>query len=418
MKNYLFLFLLCVSMLCIDVSFLSAEVEAPFPMITVASPEYGVSDIDTTTDILVTFSGVMHKKSVEESFYIFPEIKGKFKWEKNTLVFKPRKQLLPSTSYFVTFTSGVKGANGMPLILTYFSTTPQALCVGPEGELQIVGKNTQVEKLKVKGNNPVWSSDNSRIVYDYEGEIWTVDSDGKDEIQLTEDESLIASYPRCNPFTELIAFVGTNSAGGANVFTVETETKIIRQLTAFFDSQGVNEIKWSPDGLYCAFLRGGQIWIMNPDGTNMRRLTTNDLQCEGNFSWSPAGTKIAFSGDENVWVGDIYSLEFRKLSFDNPKTGRLDWAKNNKVVYEAEGLTIMDSDGSAEIQVATAGKNPLWINSGKYLSYILPLYNKKNTAQLWLMSADGLTKEKIAVIGAGSDFVSWSKNIGFSRLNQ
>ncbi|MFH2138113.1 MAG: Ig-like domain-containing protein [Candidatus Omnitrophota bacterium] len=411
MKNLLRIFIIVVYVF-LSLSNVYASEEA-FPVITSVYPEYGASSIDTTIKISISFSGPMDKRSVEDMFYIFPEIKGKFKWDGNTLKFEPQKPLLPSTSYFVSFTSSIKSSAGMPVILTYFSTTPQALCVGPDGNIQIVGLNKQVEKLDVQGNNPVWSADNSRIVYDYEGDIWTVYSNGKQKEKLTEDETITATNPLWNPHVDLIAFVGNNAADVANIYMVEPESKIVTQLTAFFQPTTINEIKWSPDGLYCAFLRDGQIWIMDPDGNNMRRLTTDDLNCKGNFSWSPAGTKIAFSGDLNVWVGDIYSFEFRKMSFDNTKTGKLDWSKSNMVVFESEGITIMEADGSSEIQIATAGKEPLWINSGKHLSYILPLHNQENTSQLWLLSSDGLTKEKIAVIGAQSNSVAWSKNIGF-----
>ena len=414
MKFKITLILVLLFSFCIDAH---ALVKANFPQIESVFPEYGSTSVDTTTLVKISFKVTMDKNSVEDNFYIYPEIKGRFKWDGNTLVFKPRKPLLPSTSYFVTFTPQIKDINSMPLISTHFSTTAQALCVSPRGGIQIVGQNMQVEKMRVKGNNPVWSADNSRIVYDHQGEIWAIDSAGRNKVQLTDDETLLAIKPTANTFADLVAFVGINDAGVANVYTVEEKTKIIHQLTGFFQPATIDIIKWSPDGLYCAFLREGQIWIMAPDGNNMRKLTTEELICKNSFSWSPAGTKIAFSGSENVWMGDIYSLEFRKLSFDNAKTGKLDWSLNNKIVYETQGLTIMEADGSREIQVLTAGISPLWINSGSFLSYILPLHNDKNIGQLWIMSGDAIDKEKIADIGAQTDSVSWSKNIGFSSIS-
>lgn len=150
----------------------------------------------------------------------------------------------------------------------------------------------------------------------------------------------------------------------------------------------------------------------------MRRLTTNEISCKVNFAWSPGGTKIAFSGSENIWIGDIYSSELRKISFDNPKTGMLDWSADNKIVYEAEGLVIMEPDGSHEVQVATAARFPRWIDEGKILSFILPLHNKDNpAAQLWTMNAEGTEKKKFAVISGRHISLSWSKQIPFSKIS-
>ncbi|MEA3347356.1 MAG: hypothetical protein U9Q21_04660, partial [Candidatus Auribacterota bacterium] len=133
-------------------------------------------------------------------------------------------------------------------------------------------------------------------------------------------------------------------------------------------------------------------------------------------AWSPGGTKIAFTGKKNVWIGDIYSAELRKMSFDEPKTGVLDWSQDNKIVFVSEGLTIMNADGSDEIKVLSAARNPVWVNNGEWISFVLPLDNKDNKAQLWVMDSMGKNKKKIAVIHSGKMDVSWSRNIGYWNL--
>ncbi len=402
---------------CLAVFFLTKGViaQAEFPKITAVWPEYAASDVDTTIEISLTFSLAMDRKSVETNFYIYPKTKGRFRWEKNKLIFKPYQPLSPSTTYVVSFAPQVKDTNGSPLILTYFTTIAQGLCVGRDGKIRIVSKNNKPEHVLTEGKNPVWSLDNRSIIYDDQGEIWRINNNRKHQIQLTDEKLISCTMPVYNPGADIIAFVGTNSAQVSNVYTLDPNAKIVNQLTAFFQPESIDVVRWSPDGLYLAFLRAGQIWIINQDGNDLRKLTTNELTCNVNFAWSPGGTKIAFVGDENIWVGNIYSLKLRKVSFDNLKTGAVDWSKKNKIVFECEGLTIMDADGSNEIQIVTAGKNPVWINSGDYLSFILPLYNKDNFDQLWIMSADGLKKEKIADINSDYNSVSWSKNVSFLK---
>jgi Tol biopolymer transport system component len=66
---------------------------------------------------------------------------------------------------------------------------------------------------------------------------------------------------------------------------------------------------YSPDGSRIAFAStrtgGGDIYVMNADGTGVVRLTTNPLE-EGQPSWSPDGSRIAFtrcgSTNCNIWA--------------------------------------------------------------------------------------------------------------------
>jgi hypothetical protein len=396
---------------------LLAFAENQIPMIQSVSPEYGQTDVNIDSVIKITFNSKMDQKSVNKNFNIFPNIKGKILWDNNTLVFSPDKPLLPSTSYFVTFTPEVKSKEGVPLAVTYFSTPAQGVFVGPDGNLSIISINGDLKLIGVKGLHPVWARDNTSIIYDYQGQLWQADTNGNNNETLVEKDPIYnAAFAQCNPLSDLVAFIGTNDAECANIYTVDTKTKIVRQLTSFFEPNKIEYLSWSGDGLYLAFLRDKQVWIMNQDGKDLRKLTTDVLDCKSNFAWSPGGTKIAFSGETNVWVGDIYSLEIKKLSFDNPKTGVLDWSANNKIVFEAEGVTVMNADGSDEINIPTAGKRPQWINDGKLFSIILPLHNQENTAQLWVMGADGKYKQKIADINDVFTSISWSKNIGFWNL--
>ena len=126
------------------------------PEIEKIIPDYGADDVDTQSQVEITFNSDMDKKSVEKNFHIFPKVSGSFKWQNNTLVFKPHEPLLPSTSYFISFTPELKTANGIPLPITYFNTPAEGVFVGPAGEINIVSINANVQELSVKGSNPVW----------------------------------------------------------------------------------------------------------------------------------------------------------------------------------------------------------------------------------------------------------------------
>ena len=56
-----------------------------------------------------------------------------------------------------------------------------------------------------------------------------------------------------------------------------------------------------------AFVRGGDIWTMNPDGTSQVNVT-NDAPAQSNPSWSADGNKIAFDQVDNPGGVHVWSM--------------------------------------------------------------------------------------------------------------
>jgi TolB protein len=142
---------------------------------------------------------------------------------------------------------------------------------------------------------PVWSPDGNRLLFNglHNGsfDIWTVEADGSGLRDLTPQPSLEYSATWSPDGSEIV--FGSNRASesqlGGDIFAVDVETRKIRRLTA---EQGGNYAPaWSPDGRWIAFNsnRDGntEIYIMRPNGTGQRRLTT-----------APQDDIFA------VWVGD------------------------------------------------------------------------------------------------------------------
>lgn len=88
-----------------------------------------------------------------------------------------------------------------------------------------------------------------------------------------------------------------------------------KQLTT--DTKSETDAAWIEGGKKIAFLRDGQVWSMNPDGTDRKQLSHSAIDIEG-FKFSPDGTKIIL----------IKSIDYHGTIEQNPSdlpkaTGRL-----------------------------------------------------------------------------------------------
>ena len=90
-----------------------------------------------------------------------------------------------------------------------------------------------------------------------------------------------------------IAFV-THRDGNDEIYTMSSAGKDLIRLTNNPASDA--EPQWSFDGSRLVFVRAGDIYVMNADGSGQTNLTnTPPPSLDVNPSWSPDGSKIAFS---------------------------------------------------------------------------------------------------------------------------
>lgn len=109
------------------------------------------------------------------------------------------------------------------------------------------------------------------------------------------------SDPQLSPDGKWVAF----TIGDVNMTANRTVNQIYiselsrperppRQITNATSSS--SSPRWSPDGKRLAFVTGGQIWTMEPDGGRRKQITDISTGA-GNPVWSPDGKWIAFNSD-------------------------------------------------------------------------------------------------------------------------
>ena len=73
------------------------------------------------------------------------------------------------------------------------------------------------------------------------------------------------------------------------LFIMDANGKNHKALTT--DAKSESDATWIADGKRIAFIRNGQLWSMNPDGTDRKQLTHDKAGIEG-FRFSPDGKKV------------------------------------------------------------------------------------------------------------------------------
>ena len=125
---------------------------------------------------------------------------------------------------------------------------------------------------------------------------------------------------------------------------------------------------WSPDGSKIAYSFNGDIWVMNPDGSNKIQLTATPIPqyAEELPTWSPDGNKIAFA--------------LREDNLSDPSTSAI-W--------------VMNSDGSNKHKIASEwlwSTSPTW---GPAKIPVLLVHGWGSSAKTW--NASMFTDEGFAV---------------------
>jgi Tol biopolymer transport system component len=156
---------------------------------------------------------------------------------------------------------------------------------------------------------------NGKIVYvslgDIWGDIWVMDADGTNQINLTNTPDIDEGQPDWSPDGTKIAFTwrANPDAGGLREIYAMDADPSTNDAVNLTNTPGFDDFQpsWAPSGAQLAFAREvpGQIiseqldlFVMDSDGGNATNVTQTD-ESESYPAWSPDGAKIAFAGVRN-----------------------------------------------------------------------------------------------------------------------
>jgi Tol biopolymer transport system component len=226
---------------------------------------------------------------------------------------------------------------------------------------------------------PTWSPDGSQIAFvsDRDGnpDIWVMDSDGSNQVNLTSHDAKDHS-PAWSPDGEWIAFASVRDSLYWELYLIRPDGSDLQRLTWWEDASDLSPT-WSPDGTRLAFAskRDGnwEIYAMHRDGSNLVRLTDNPAD-DTNPAWSGDGSRIAFvstrDGYAEIYVMPVVGGEATNISnapFStehgptwSPDGGRLAFYSDRDGDWD---IYVMVSDGSDVVKLTGDSSNdqvPAW----------------------------------------------------------
>lgn len=158
---------------------------------------------------------------------------------------------------------------------------------------------------------PVFSPDGTKIVYTAAGggrgsRIWVADADGSNARKVTMGQEGTSDWdPAWSPDGRWLAFV-SGRAGFRSVYVMEAGggNEIRRTSASVPDDRPA----WSPDGASIAYASGGDIWVMNADGSAKVNRTSSPDETAAWPAWPPDGARLAYISAYNQRQPDGYSI--------------------------------------------------------------------------------------------------------------
>jgi hypothetical protein len=243
---------------------------------------------------------------------------------------------------------------------------------------------------------------NGKIVFERSGSIFGMPL-GEQPLQLS-PSGLSGDLPAVSPDGNLVAFARVaGSPPGYGIWTVSTNGGGARQVTT--DPQSVAQFDtdpaWSPDGSRIAFIRNGDLHVMNADGSATTNLTPDFVPTISDPDWSPDGSRIAFAASNQIYtIGAGGTPGPTQLNPTAPgNRGNPSWSPDGSRIAYARGPGASPSAGVWTINANGTGEGPLianlnevwevaWSPDGTRIGLIRDA-GRPAQEELWVVGADG-----------------------------
>jgi TolB protein len=250
--------------------------------------------------------------------------------------------------------------------------------------------------------------------------IYMSDYDGANQTRVTVNRSIDIA-PAWSPDGELLAYTSYRTGYPDIILqSIRTMRPPSNPARGSIDNQNFLPA-WSPDGSKLAFMsnRDGnmEIYIINRDGTNLRRVT-NHPAADATPTWSPTGQQLAFTSDrggrEQVYIVNIDGTGLDRISTEG-KADRATWssAPLNEIAYAAQSGGGYDikifSFATRESRTITDGigtnESPAFAPNGRHVAF---WSDRSGRPQIYTIARDGTDLKQITKSGSNR-YPNWSQ---------
>lgn len=228
-------------------------------------------------------------------------------------------------------------------------------------------------------------------------DLFAVDPDRGELTNLTADYAVQMS-PAWSPDHSQIAFSGDiEEPGNYDIYVMDADGSDIRRLTNT-DPRGEGRPAWSPDGSTIAFESNG-VWTVRTNGSDLRKIA-GDASSGGSYpTWSPDGESIAFTEGGSIFVTEPLGDRTYRLyqGRDSGDAYEVQWSPDgSRLLFTCvRDICVIDADGgglanlTGQPGVDTYEREADWSPDGSRIVFLSDQASPDGGMQMFVMNPDG-----------------------------
>lgn len=223
-----------------------------------------------------------------------------------------------------------------------------------------------------------------------------------------------------------ILFV-SNRDGNDEIYSMKLDGSNILRLTTNNVPDG--RAAWSANGQHVAFVSGNagsrDIYIMNANGSGLRNITNTPNADEDFPEWSPLGNHVIFSsnrdGNHEIYVTNLDGDNVKRLTFRSEDDRWPTFSPDGKKISFQSNLGspaltdvfVMNADGAGIIRLTDANaldQMPAWSPDGMKIAF---MSTRDGNPEIYVMNKDGSNQIRLTNGPAVDGRPSWSWETGW-----